>query len=64
VCVEIGADWLIDDNPEHCLSAIEHGLNTILFGDYGWQYKAPEHLYRCKNWEEVERLLDEKFARK
>ncbi len=59
VCVEIGAEWLIDDNPEHCLSAIEYGLNAILFGDYGWQHKAPEHLYRAKTWKEVERFLNE-----
>jgi len=59
VCVEIGANWLIDDNPEHCLSAIEYGLRAILFGDYGWQHKAPDHLYRAKTWIEVERFLDE-----
>ena len=59
VCLEIGADWLIDDNPEHCLSAIEYGLNAILFGDYGWHFNAPDHLHRAKTWKEVEQFLDE-----
>lgn len=59
VCVEIGAEWLIDDSPEHCLSAIEYGLQAILFGDYGWHFNAPEHLHRAKSWKEVERFLDE-----
>ena len=53
VCQEIGASWLIDDNPEHCLSAIAHGTEAILFGEYGWHFDAPEHLVRCKDWSAV-----------
>lgn len=53
VCKEIGASWLIDDNPEHCLSALEHGIETVLFGNYGWHFDAPEHLTRCKDWAAV-----------
>jgi FMN phosphatase YigB (HAD superfamily) len=59
VCAEIGASWLIDDNPEHCLSAINHGIETILFGDYGWHFDAPEHLTACKDWPAVLEYFNE-----
>ncbi len=54
VCREIGASWLIDDNPEHCLSAIDHGVKAILFGNYGWHHSAPKHLTLCRDWQSVE----------
>lgn len=57
-CAEIGAKWLIDDNPEHCLSAIEHGTEAVLFGEYGWHFDAPEHLTRCKDWPAVLEYFD------
>lgn len=60
VCLEVGASWLIDDNPEHCKSAIEHGLDTLLFGDYGWHFDAPEHLTKCKDWASVLEYFDGK----
>ncbi len=60
VCQEIGATWLIDDNPEHCLSALAHGVHTVLFGDYGWHFDAPEHLVRCKDWPAVLEFFNEK----
>jgi hypothetical protein len=50
---ELGASWHIDDNVEHCLSAREHGVTPILFGEYGWHHKAPDHLLRCKDWPAV-----------
>ena len=53
VCKELGASWLVDDNPEHCLSAIEYGAQAVLFGDYGWHFDAPEHLTKCKDWPAV-----------
>jgi 5'(3')-deoxyribonucleotidase len=53
ICKELGAEWLIDDNPEHCQSAIDEGIKAILFGKYGWHHKAPKHLVRCKDWPEV-----------
>jgi FMN phosphatase YigB (HAD superfamily) len=58
VCVEVGASWLIDDNPEHCKSAIDHGLNAVLFGDYGWHFDAPKHLTKCKDWAAVLEYFD------
>jgi glycerol uptake facilitator-like aquaporin len=55
---KLGASWLIDDNPEHCLSAIAHGIETVLFGEYGWHFNAPEHLTRCKDWRAVLEYFD------
>ncbi len=53
LCAELGARWLIDDNPEHCLTAIDAGLGAILFGERGWHHQAPAHLIRCKDWPAV-----------
>jgi len=64
ICIKIGASWLVDDNPEHCLSAIEHGVEAILFGEYGWHHNAPEHLHRCKSWQEIEDLLVERHGQR
>jgi len=52
-CAAIGASYLIDDNVEHCESALEHDVQAVLFGDYGWHQKLPEKVVRCKNWQEV-----------
>lgn len=62
LCRDLGASWLVDDNPEHCLSAIEHGIDAVLFGNYGWHYKAPDHLVRCKDWPAVVDYFDGKHA--
>lgn len=57
LCKDVGAFMLIDDNPGHCKSALDVGLETILFGEYGWHYDIPEAAVRCKDWPEVlERL--------
>jgi len=53
LCREVGARWLIDDNPGHCQSALDEGINTILFGSYGWHVEVPEAAIRCKGWAEV-----------
>lgn len=51
--VEVGASWLIDDNPDNCQTALDAGVEVILFGDYGWHYKAPVNMTRCKDWPAV-----------
>ncbi|MCL2280971.1 hypothetical protein FWC31_03785 [Candidatus Saccharibacteria bacterium] len=33
---EIGAMYFIDDQPKHTNAAAERGIESILFGDYGW----------------------------
>jgi 5'(3')-deoxyribonucleotidase len=61
-CQKIGASWLVDDSLKHCLSAVDHGSQAILFGDYGWQIEAnvPDTVVWLQNWSEVkEFLLDE-----
>ncbi|HSX18161.1 MAG TPA: HAD hydrolase-like protein [Candidatus Saccharimonadales bacterium] len=55
VSKEIGADYLIDDNFEHCELAAKEGITALLFGDYGWNRskKLPVGVIRAKNWQEV-----------
>lgn len=36
ICQEIGADYLIDDQPKHCIAAAQAGITSLLFGDYKW----------------------------
>lgn len=49
---QIGAAYLIDDQPKHCKSASDIGIKTILFGDYPWnrnQDLSP-NIARVKDW--------------
>jgi 5'(3')-deoxyribonucleotidase len=57
---EIGADYLIDDQPKHCLAAAEAGLTSLLFGDYRWNrdIKLPKNVYRAKTWQTVQEFFD------
>ncbi len=53
ICADNSVSWLIDDNVEHAQSAVDRGIDIVLFGDYGWHHKVPSHFHRCKNWNEV-----------
>lgn len=53
ICKRLGARYLIDDNVEHCVSAIANGVIPVLFGEYGWQHTFPEGIVRCKDWPAV-----------
>lgn len=53
IAKRLGAKLLIDDNPEHVQSALDSGVDAILFGDYGWQIGAPEHMLRLRTWVDV-----------
>jgi uncharacterized HAD superfamily protein len=58
---QIGADYLIDDQPKHCLAAAEAGIQTILFGDYAWSRGIgvlPAGVTRCNNWAAVQEYFD------
>jgi 5'(3')-deoxyribonucleotidase len=57
---ELGASLLIDDNPGHCQTALDEGLEAILFGEYGWHYDIPDGLIRCKDWPAVLEYLNAK----
>lgn len=58
ICADKGVSWLIDDNVEHAQSAVDEGLEIILFGDYGWHHKVPPHFHRCKDWQQVLEYFD------
>lgn len=53
LCAEHGVFMHIDDNINHCQSVIDLGIQTILFGEYGWQVDAPQDQVRCRTWGEV-----------
>ncbi len=55
----IGASYMIDDQPKHCLSAAECGVEALLFGNYRWNQLAdlPDRVTRVQDWEEVERYF-------
>lgn len=55
ICEHLGADFLIDDNIEHCTIAAEAGLRPLLFGEYGWNGATDLHsgIQRVFNWQQV-----------
>lgn len=61
ICQEIGADYLIDDNYDHCRIAAECGVCSLLFGDYGWNrgLKRIDNMTKVNDWDEVKRFFDE-----
>lgn len=52
----IGARYMIDDQPKHCLSAAEYGVEALLFGNYKWNQLAdlPANVTRVPDWDGVE----------
>lgn len=54
-CIEAGANWLIDDNYEHCKSAQVVGVQPLLFGNYGWNRHegVSEDITRVKTWTDI-----------
>ena len=59
ICLKLGADYLIDDQPKHVLSAHRAGIGAILFGDYSWNRAADvdDGVQRAANWHEVYDIL-------
>lgn len=59
--LELGADYLIDDQPKHCLAAVKAGIKTILFGDYKWNRHVEllPNMVRAKNGHEVSEYFNE-----
>lgn len=57
---EIGANYLIDDQPKHCKAAAKAGIIALLFGNYRWvkQAKLAPGMVRVKDWQEVEEYFD------
>lgn len=59
----IGADFLVDDQPKHCLAVADLGIETILFGDYSWNRdigELPARVTRCFDWQAVGEYFDER----
>jgi uncharacterized HAD superfamily protein len=54
-CQEIGASYLIDDQPKHVSAAAECGIKSLLFGNYGWSRRAEiaDGVTRVADWAEV-----------
>lgn len=50
ICKRLGAEWLIDDNVEHCMGAEKEGVKAILFGEYGWHFQKPPELLNILDW--------------
>lgn len=50
-----GADYFIDDQPKHVISAARLGIPSLLFGEYAWNKTArvPDDVTRVKDWGEV-----------
>lgn len=61
ICEQVGADYLVDDQPKHCIGANQAGIKAVLFGDYGWNrgIEVPASIKRVATWQELERYFDE-----
>jgi uncharacterized HAD superfamily protein len=60
ICKEVDADYLIDDQPKHCLAVADAGITALLFGEYAWTDvpNLPKNVVRAKNWQEVLEYFD------
>ncbi len=60
VCQEIGAGYLIDDNPEHCNLAAREGVKALLFGDFGWHKgkQLEDRVVKVAGWPAVKEFFD------
>jgi uncharacterized HAD superfamily protein len=61
LCRELSVDYLIDDQPKHCLATAELGIDALLFGDYAWNRNLKtEHdkLTIVRSWQEVKEFFD------
>lgn len=60
ICKEIGANYLIDDSPEHCELAAEAGVTVLLFGEYGWTRSRdlPNSVVHVRDWRAVREYFD------
>ena len=53
ICKELGAFILIDDHIDNCISALQEGIETIVFGNFGWQAQVPKGAIHCADWPAV-----------
>jgi 5'(3')-deoxyribonucleotidase len=58
VCLELGADIMVDDHIDHIRTVIDAGIpHGILFGSFDWgnRGKLPRNTSRCIDWLTVEK---------
>ncbi|MDB5177350.1 MAG: hypothetical protein JWN75_1018 [Candidatus Saccharibacteria bacterium] len=58
ICKELNVELLIDDNYDHCKSAVDLGIKAILFGSYGWTKQGEHNIPNCKDWPAVLEYID------
>ena len=56
---DLGAIYLIDDNPEHAQSVANENIPVVLFGDYIWQkdFNFHRNIKRALTWPATEAIL-------
>jgi len=61
ICLKLGVDYLIDDQPKHVASVHQAGIGAILFGDYGWNRSVDVDagVRRAVDWNKVREMLNE-----
>jgi len=59
LCKELGVSILIDDNEDHCQSALDNGVKAVMFGKYGWQTTVPDGAIPCEDWPAVLEYLND-----
>jgi 5'(3')-deoxyribonucleotidase len=60
ICKQIGAEYLIDDQLKHCISANGAGISSILYGDYSWNdmNDLPNGIFRAHSWNQIEEYFE------
>lgn len=60
ICQSLGAQYLIDDQPKHCVGVAACGIDALLFGDYQWNRTEalPKGVTRVADWAAVEEYFD------
>ena len=55
ICVQVGADYLLDDQPRHCNAAAELGVTALLYGEYQWRrdHKVHDDVIKVDDWQAV-----------
>lgn len=61
ICHGLGADYLIDDNYDHCRLVAEVGKRALLFGYYGWNRAQPTvpNMVRVQDWQAVQEFFSD-----
>lgn len=59
VCLEVGAEMMIEDHLEFAIDCSSQGIKVFLL-DYSWNQSEnlPENVQRVKSWKEITNLID------